>query len=55
MTLEQGGVLAADELPGARSVLNAAALTYVAGFVSSLMMLLYWAMRLGLFGRSNDD
>lgn len=55
VTLEQGGVLAADELPGARSVLNAAALTYVAGFVSSLMMLLYWAMRLGLFGRSNDD
>lgn len=55
VTLEQGGVLAVDELPGARSVLNAAALTYVAGFVSSLMMLLYWAMRLGLFGRSNDD
>jgi Zn-dependent membrane protease YugP len=55
ITLEQSGVLAADELPGARSVLNAAAMTYVAAFVSSLLVLLYWAMRLGLFSRSSDD
>jgi Zn-dependent membrane protease YugP len=54
LTLEQGGVLAPDELSGARSVLNAAALTYVAAFVSSLLVLLYWAMRLGLFSRSDD-
>lgn len=54
VTLQQSGVLAADEMPGARAVLGAAALTYVAAFVSSLMVLLYWAYRLGLFSRSDD-
>jgi len=56
-TLERSRVLAADELPGARAVLGAAALTYVAAFVQSLLLLLYYAYRLGLFGRSsgNDD
>ena len=44
----------ADEIAGARKVLNAAALTYVAAFVTSLLMLLYWAYRLGLFGRNNN-
>lgn len=43
VTLEQSQVLAADELPGARKVLNAAAMTYVAAFAASLMQLLYWA------------
>lgn len=38
--LEQGGYLAADEMPGARAVLNAAALTYVAATFSALLMLL---------------
>jgi Zn-dependent membrane protease YugP len=47
-------VLAADELPGARAVLNAAAMTYVAAFVTSLLTLLYWAYRLGLFGRREE-
>ncbi|MGE3171002.1 MAG: zinc metallopeptidase [Planctomycetota bacterium] len=55
VTLEQGGVLLGDEMPGARKVLNAAALTYVAAFASSLLMLLYWAMRLGLFGGRNEE
>ena len=55
LTLEHSAVLTAEELPGARTVLNAAALTYVAGFISSLLVLLYWASRLGLFGRSNDE
>lgn len=53
-TLRQSHVLAAEEMPGARRVLTAAALTYVAAFVSSLLMLLYWAYRLGLFGRRDD-
>jgi Zn-dependent membrane protease YugP len=30
-----------DEMPGVTATLNAAALTYVAAFVSSLMYLLY--------------
>ena len=39
-----------DELRGARKVLNAAALTYVAAFITSILTLLYWAYRLGLIG-----
>jgi Zn-dependent membrane protease YugP len=43
------------EYDGAEKVLNAAAMTYVAAFATSLLTLLYWAMRLGLLGgRSND-
>lgn len=38
--LEEGGYLAPDEIPGARAVLNAAALTYVAATVSAVLMLL---------------
>jgi len=41
-SLERQGLLAADELPGAKAVLNAAALTYVAGFVASLGQLIYF-------------
>lgn len=55
-TLEGGGYLVADEMEGARKVLNAAALTYVAAAVSSILTLLYWAFRLGLLGgRGGDD
>ena len=49
-TLRTGGYLAPDEIAGARKVLDAAALTYVAAFITSLLTLLYWAYRLGLFG-----
>jgi Zn-dependent membrane protease YugP len=42
VALEDQGLLAADEVPGARKVLNAAALTYVAGFVAALGQLLYF-------------
>lgn len=49
--LESGGYLAQDELKGARKVLNAAAMTYVAAVVSSLLQLL----RLMLIARSNRD
>ncbi|RMF73242.1 MAG: zinc metallopeptidase [Acidobacteria bacterium] len=54
-TLEQSGLIARDELDGARRVLNAAALTYVAAFVTSLLTLLYWAWRLGLLGGGRRD
>jgi hypothetical protein len=54
-TLERGGYLSPPELAGARKVLSAAALTYVAAFVSSLLTLAYYAIRLGVLGgRSND-
>ena len=41
-SLDRQGLLAADEMPGAKAVLNAAALTYVAGFVASLGQLIYF-------------
>src|SRR5215203_7347985 len=42
VALEQQGLLVGDEIGGARAVLNAAALTYVAGFVASLGQLIYF-------------
>ncbi len=42
VALENGGLLATDEMDGARAVLNAAALTYVAGFVAALGQLIYF-------------
>ncbi len=54
-TLKQGGYLTPDELSGAKKVLDAAALTYVAAFVTSALTLLYWAMRLGLLGGRRND
>jgi Zn-dependent membrane protease YugP len=52
--LESGGFVSSAELEGARKVLNAAALTYVAAFITSLLTLLYWAYRLGLLGGRRD-
>jgi hypothetical protein len=49
-TLRTGSYMTPQEIDGARKVLNAAALTYVAAFITSLLTLLYWAYRLGLFG-----
>ncbi len=49
-TLQRGGYMTRDELQGAKKVLDAAALTYVAAAVASILTLLYWAFRLGLFG-----
>jgi Zn-dependent membrane protease YugP len=42
VALRTQGVLAPDELDGARSVLSAAALTYIAGFVAALGQLIYF-------------
>ncbi|MCA8955754.1 MAG: zinc metallopeptidase [Planctomycetes bacterium] len=55
LTLERGGYVTSEELEGARKVLNAAAMTYVAAFLTSLMQLIYWAYALGLFGRRSED
>lgn len=49
--LRSGGYLSEDELGGAQKVLNAAAMTYVAAAVSSLLQLL----RLLLIARRSDD
>ncbi|MGE0200086.1 MAG: zinc metallopeptidase [Candidatus Melainabacteria bacterium] len=50
--LETGNYLNAQELPGARKVLTAAAFTYVAVALYSLMQLGYWLLR--LLGRNRD-
>jgi Zn-dependent membrane protease YugP len=54
VTLQQGGYMTPEELGGARKVLNAAALTYVAAFVTSALTLIYFAIRLGLLGGRRD-
>jgi uncharacterized protein len=51
VVLEQSGLLAPSEVPGARKVLNAAALTYVAGFLAALGQLLYFVLA---FAQSRD-
>jgi Zn-dependent membrane protease YugP len=44
VALEGQGLLVGDEVVGAQKVLNAAALTYVAGFVAALGQLVYFFM-----------
>ena len=51
--LEGVGILSGDELSGARRVLSAAALTYVAAAVTAVLQLLYFLLRSGLLG--GDD
>jgi Zn-dependent membrane protease YugP len=52
MALESGGFLRGEELSGAKSVLNAAAMTYVAAALSAVLQLL---RLLVLTGRHRDD
>ena len=48
------GIISPNEREGVDKVLNAAALTYVAAAVSTLLTLLYFLMRSGLLGGSDD-
>ncbi len=52
--IRAGGILQGPENDGAREVLTAAAWTYVAAAVSSLLTLLYFLLRSGLLGRRRD-
>lgn len=54
-SLQRGGYMSSDELTGARKVLDAAALTYVAAAVTSVLTLLYFAFRLGLIGGRREE
>jgi Zn-dependent membrane protease YugP len=54
VTLGETGILSPDEMPGARRVLSAAALTYVAAAVTAVLQLLYFLLRSGLLGRRDD-
>lgn len=53
--LEQYGIITSGERPGARAVLNAAAMTYVAGALSAIAQLAYFVYRSGLLGGRDDD
>ena len=48
------GILAPQERTGVDKVLNAAAWTYVAAAVTSILTLLYFLMRAGLLGGRDD-
>ena len=53
--LVEAGIIEPWEREGVDRVLNAAALTYVAAVVSSLMVVLYYLFRAGLLGGGRDD
>lgn len=53
--IREGHLLDEREYAGARAVLGAAALTYVAGAVQSLLQFVYFALRSGLIGGRRDD
>ncbi|MCG0276931.1 MAG: zinc metallopeptidase [Thermanaeromonas sp.] len=52
--LEGGGYLTVQELRGAKEVLNAAALTYVAAALAAILNLLRLIMLMGFFGRREE-
>ena len=52
--LPSTGILAGEEVGGARKVLMAAALTYVAALIAAIWQLLYYAWLLGLIGGRRD-
>ena len=53
--LEETGMITRSEVGGTRAVLNAAAMTYVAGALSAIMTLLYFLLRSGLLGGRDED
>lgn len=55
VAIERGGLANRLEIDGAREVLNAAALTYVAAAIQAVLTLLYYLWRLGLFGGSRRE
>jgi len=50
----ENGIVMEQERQGMDRVLNAAALTYVAAVVSTLLTLLYYLMRAGILGGRRD-
>ena len=54
-TIESSGILAEDELPGARKVLRAAAMTYVAALLMSALQLLRYVLIFAGRGRRGGN
>lgn len=56
LALANNGIIRTnEEIKGVNSVLNAAAMTYVAATVAAVAQLLYFMMRTGLLGGRSDD
>lgn len=53
--LQGAGMITAQEAPGTKSVLDAAALTYVAAAIGAVMQLLYFLWRAGLFNNRREE
>jgi Zn-dependent membrane protease YugP len=53
--LQQEGIISRGEVDGTKAVLDAAAMTYVAGAISAIMQLLYFLMRSGILGGRDED
>lgn len=54
VAIQTGGIVTGEEHIGARKVLNAAALTYVAAAVTSILTLLYFLIRTGVIGGRDE-
>lgn len=54
IAIDEAGMLSPEESRHASKVLNAAFLTYVAAAVTSLLTLLYYLFRLGIFGGGDE-
>jgi Zn-dependent membrane protease YugP len=54
MLTESGLIMGEDEVQGVNTVLNAAALTYVAGLATAVLQLLYYVLLVGGMGRRRD-
>jgi Zn-dependent membrane protease YugP len=52
--LQSTGVVSTEELGGARRMLNAAAMTYVAAAISAILQLVYFLLRAGFLGSRNE-
>ena len=52
--LVDGGIVTGQESAGVSRMLTAAAATYLAAAVTAILQLLYFALRAGLLGRSDD-
>jgi uncharacterized protein len=55
VALEELSIVTRSETGGARAVLNAAALTYVAAALTAVLQLLYFLMRAGLLGGRREQ
>jgi Zn-dependent membrane protease YugP len=55
VALQELSIVTRSEAGGARAVLDAAALTYVAAALTAILQLLYFLMRAGLFGGRREE